>query len=114
MPSVEPRALTTDLTRGSTFADRYGRLSLNEVADRWLDTRTRARPEHGRQYRSILATWIWRTRVHSAKDRVDQEPRTSAVSSTASRPNRLKSNRVGTQRTPGTIRHIFGVHQTRY
>lgn len=53
------KSIDTDMARGQYLDDRHGKQTFREVAEEWLDTRTRARPQTLLKYRSLLELWAF-------------------------------------------------------
>ncbi len=53
------KSVDTDISRGQYLDDRTGKQTFREVAEEWLDTRTRARPQTLTRYRSLLELWAF-------------------------------------------------------
>jgi integrase len=53
------KSVDTDMARGHYLDDRAGKQTFREVAEEWLDTRTRARPQTLATYRRLLERWAF-------------------------------------------------------
>jgi len=51
--------IEADLARGAYHDDRAGRITFREVAEEWLATRTKARPQTVDKYRRMLEVWVY-------------------------------------------------------
>ncbi len=99
-------ALETDLHRGQYVDDKRGRKTVREVAEEWLGTRTKARPETIAKYRSMLELWIY---PEFGTGRIN----TIRTEDVGRFVNRLKAEQPRNHRSksatlrPGTIRRIY-------
>jgi len=98
------KALETDLHRGQYVDDRRGSKTFREVAEEWLDTRTKARPVTITKYRLILERWIYPEFGSRRVATIRTEHIGRFVNRLKTEP--CRGTRSGTLR-PSTIRRIF-------
>ncbi len=97
--------LEADLHRGEYVNDKRGRTTFREVADEWLATRTKARPETVAAYRRQLDQWILPTFGSRKVSSIHANDIGDFVNYLKTAP--MLNGRPGSLR-PATIKRIFG------